>query len=174
MCRTDLWDKTICKLTFDSLMSYLSWYLDVWFLIDFRHLSNYSPLMLSLSRFIFCRTVLALYAPTIGKNGYVPRCVPSLPSVVDPTTATLQSAVMQIANIFGVSHSFVFSEYLVFPENKQWNVYSKLVSLYYRLLFFAVCFCVNGSGLPLAVIALHRMLSKALWMLLNFSQVGKK
>ncbi|XP_023006187.1 protein SCAI homolog [Cucurbita maxima] len=72
-----------------------------------------------LLRFIFCRTVLALYAPTIGKNEYVPRCVPSLPSVVDPTTATLQSAVMQIANIFGVSHSFVFSENLEFPENKQ-------------------------------------------------------
>lgn len=70
-----------------------------------------------LLRFIFCRTVLALYAPTLGKKEYVPRCVPSLPSIIDPTTATSQSVVMKIANILGASRSFVFSENLVLPEN---------------------------------------------------------
>ncbi|XP_022155765.1 protein SCAI [Momordica charantia] len=70
-----------------------------------------------LLRFIFCRTVLALYAPTFNKKEFVPKCVPTLPSFIDPTSATSQSVVMKIANVFGVSQSFIFSKNLVLPES---------------------------------------------------------
>ncbi|KAG6593771.1 Protein SCAI, partial [Cucurbita argyrosperma subsp. sororia] len=70
-----------------------------------------------LLRFIFTRTVLALYAPTFGKKEFVPICVPILPSFFDPTSESVQSVVVKIANIFGVSSSFVFSENLVAPES---------------------------------------------------------
>ncbi|GMH00677.1 hypothetical protein Nepgr_002516 [Nepenthes gracilis] len=61
-------------------------------------------------RFIFCRAVLTLYAPTFKKAEFVPQCMPSFPEFVLPTAAACQSVVMQMASVFGAANSFIFSE----------------------------------------------------------------
>lgn len=66
-----------------------------------------------LLRFIFCRAVLALYAPTQKKPEFIPQCVPSLPESVHPMAAAIQSTVLRIANVFDASSSFIFSEDVV-------------------------------------------------------------
>lgn len=72
-----------------------------------------------LLRFIFCQTVLTLYAPTFNKKEYLPECIPCLPDAVLPITAVSQMAVLQVANIFGASNRFIFSEGIMLPENIQ-------------------------------------------------------
>ncbi|KAF5205183.1 Scai-like protein [Thalictrum thalictroides] len=67
-------------------------------------------------RFIFCRTVIALYAPTFQRSEFLPECLPHLPESVLPATMAPQSAVLQIANIFGVTDQFVFTDKIVLPE----------------------------------------------------------
>ncbi|XP_020528588.1 protein SCAI isoform X1 [Amborella trichopoda] len=59
-------------------------------------------------RFIFCRTVLALYAPC-GKNRYLPECQPNLPASVSPTCATSQSTLHRLASCLGVVDQFSFT-----------------------------------------------------------------
>lgn len=61
-------------------------------------------------RFIFCRTVLALYAPTFNKTEFLPECIPSLPDAFLPTSDTCQRIVLQLADIFGATSKFNFSE----------------------------------------------------------------
>lgn len=63
-----------------------------------------------LLRFIFIRAVLALYAPTFNKKEYLPECSPPLPECVLPMTRSSISAVQQLADIFGASTMFNFSE----------------------------------------------------------------
>ncbi|PWA34535.1 protein SCAI [Artemisia annua] len=63
-----------------------------------------------LLRFIFIRAVLALYAPTFNKKEYLPECSPPLPDCVLPMTCSSISAVQQMADIFGASTMFNFSE----------------------------------------------------------------
>lgn len=63
-----------------------------------------------LLRFIFCQTVLTLHGPTFNKKEYLPQCLPCLPKVVSPETAASQTALIQIASIFGASNRFIFSE----------------------------------------------------------------
>lgn len=63
-----------------------------------------------LLRFIFCRVVLSLYSLTYEKEGFVPECAPCLPDVVLPMAVASQTAVLRIANIFGVANAFIFSE----------------------------------------------------------------
>lgn len=63
-----------------------------------------------LLRFIFCRAVLTLYAPTHKKPDFIPQCLPSLPESMHPTAPAIQSTVTQIANFFDASRSFIFSE----------------------------------------------------------------
>ncbi|OVA02941.1 Protein of unknown function DUF3550/UPF0682 [Macleaya cordata] len=70
-----------------------------------------------LLRFIFCRVVLALYAPTFNKKEFLPDCLPHLPDSVLPTTTASQTAILQIANTFGVSNHFIFSDGITPPEN---------------------------------------------------------
>ena len=70
-----------------------------------------------LYRFLFCRAVLTLHAPTFNKKEFIPKCVPSLPASLLPSTVTCQTIIMQIANIFGATDSFIISEQLVPPEN---------------------------------------------------------
>ncbi|KAM5550958.1 hypothetical protein ABKV19_027352 [Rosa sericea] len=72
-----------------------------------------------LLRFIFCRAVLSLYAPTFNKKEFIPKCVPCLPASFLPTTAACQTVILQVANIFEASSKFIFSEGLVLPENRQ-------------------------------------------------------
>lgn len=66
-----------------------------------------------LFRFLFCRTVLALYAPLSNKKESIPKCMPSLPASLLPTSAPCQTAVLQIANIFGATSRFISFEGLV-------------------------------------------------------------
>ncbi|XP_024022028.1 protein SCAI isoform X1 [Morus notabilis] len=68
-------------------------------------------------RFLFCRAVLALYAPTFNKKEFIPRCMPSLPESLSPSTATCQTVVAQIANVFGATSSFRISEEVALAEN---------------------------------------------------------
>ncbi|PON37329.1 Protein SCAI, partial [Parasponia andersonii] len=68
-------------------------------------------------RFLFCRAVLTLHAPTFDKKEFIPKCVPSLPASLLPSTVTCQTLIMQIANIFGATDSFIFSEHFVLTEN---------------------------------------------------------
>nr|XP_011470551.1 PREDICTED: protein SCAI [Fragaria vesca subsp. vesca] len=70
-------------------------------------------------RFIFCRAVLSLYASTFNKKEFIPKSVPSLPASFLPTTVACQTVILQIANVFGASTKFIFSEGLVLPENRQ-------------------------------------------------------
>uniref|UniRef100_A0A5B6YU59 Protein SCAI n=1 Tax=Davidia involucrata TaxID=16924 RepID=A0A5B6YU59_DAVIN len=71
-----------------------------------------------LLRFIFCRAVLTLYAPTFNKKEFLPECVPCLPEAVLPKTATSQTAILQIASVFGATDSFIFSEGIMLPETR--------------------------------------------------------
>ncbi|CAL5340457.1 protein SCAI [Camellia sinensis] len=70
-----------------------------------------------LLRFIFCRAVLTLYAPTFNKKEFLPECIPCLPEAVLPLAATSQTAILQIANLFGATNSFIFSEGITLPES---------------------------------------------------------
>ncbi|XP_021735545.1 protein SCAI-like [Chenopodium quinoa] len=70
-----------------------------------------------LLRFIFCRAVLALYAPAHEKAEFIPQCLPSLPEYVHPSSPAIQSTILQIANVFDARSSFIFSEDLVPQEN---------------------------------------------------------
>ncbi|WOK98337.1 protein SCAI [Canna indica] len=69
-----------------------------------------------LLRFIFCRAVLALYAPTWHREECLPECLPHLPESVNPDSTVSQHAIMQFANFFGVTNQFVFSEGIASSE----------------------------------------------------------
>ncbi|KAJ0612011.1 putative protein SCAI [Helianthus annuus] len=71
-----------------------------------------------LLRFIFCRTVFALYAPTSGKKEYLPECSPSLPDAFLPTTPSSIATVLQIADIFGAATMFNNRERIVLPDEQ--------------------------------------------------------
>ncbi|KAM6567988.1 hypothetical protein CsatA_027116 [Cannabis sativa] len=68
-------------------------------------------------RFLFCQAVLALHAPTFNKDEFVPKSLPALPPSFLPSTVLCQTLVMQLANIFGATNSFVFSDSVALPEN---------------------------------------------------------
>lgn len=63
-----------------------------------------------LLRFIFCRSIFALYKPTFHQDEFLPACLPNLPDCVNPEAALSESAVLTLANFFGVGRHFVFSE----------------------------------------------------------------
>ncbi|KAL9234320.1 hypothetical protein vseg_009203 [Gypsophila vaccaria] len=63
-----------------------------------------------LLRFVFCRAVMTLYAPTQNKAECIPHCLPRLPETVDPTSSTIQSVVLKIAAVFRAQSNFIFSE----------------------------------------------------------------
>ncbi|KAJ0783678.1 putative protein SCAI [Helianthus annuus] len=71
-----------------------------------------------LLRFIFCRAVFALYAPTSGKKEYLPECSPSLPDAFLPTTPSSIATVLQIADIFGAATMFNNRERIVLPDEQ--------------------------------------------------------
>lgn len=72
-----------------------------------------------LLRFIFCRAVIALYAPSFNKKEFLPTCLPQLPDSVLPMAVASQSLVLQIANLFKVTGQFIFSdEIMLLPENE--------------------------------------------------------
>lgn len=77
-----------------------------------------------LLRFIFCQTVLTLYAPTFNKKEFLPECMPCLPEAVLPLAATSQTAILQIANLFGATNSFIFSEGITLPESNDESMLS--------------------------------------------------
>ncbi|XP_009373847.2 protein SCAI isoform X1 [Pyrus x bretschneideri] len=72
-----------------------------------------------LLRFIFCRAVLSLFAPTFDKKEFIPKCTPCLPVSVSPMSTACQTVILQTANIFGATNKFIFSEGLELPENRQ-------------------------------------------------------
>ncbi|TQD95086.1 hypothetical protein C1H46_019292 [Malus baccata] len=72
-----------------------------------------------LLRFIFCRAVLSLFAPTFNKKEFIPKCTPCLPVSVSPMSTACQTVILQTANIFGATSKFIFSEGLELPENRQ-------------------------------------------------------
>lgn len=63
-----------------------------------------------LLRFVFCRSVLALYNLTFHQEEFLPSCLPDLPVCLRPESALSESVVLALANFFGVSGHFVFSE----------------------------------------------------------------
>ncbi|XP_057499898.1 uncharacterized protein LOC130784068 [Actinidia eriantha] len=69
-------------------------------------------------RFIFCLAVLTLYAPTFDKKEFLPECIPCLPEAVLPTAETSQTAVLQIADVFGATNRFIFSEGITLPKSR--------------------------------------------------------
>lgn len=73
-----------------------------------------------LLRFIFCRAVLGLYTRTSKKIEFLPECVPSLPDTFLPTSATCQTTILQLADIFGATNRFINSdsELVVLPESR--------------------------------------------------------
>ncbi|CAK7341739.1 unnamed protein product [Dovyalis caffra] len=70
-------------------------------------------------RFIFCRAVLTLFAPSFGKKEFHPECLPSLPAPLQPNATGCHTLVLQMANIFGATKKFIFSEGVVLPECTQ-------------------------------------------------------
>ncbi|KAL5549668.1 hypothetical protein UlMin_004899 [Ulmus minor] len=70
-------------------------------------------------RFLFCRVVLTLYAPTFNKNEFIPKCVPEFPASFLATRTTCQATVLQVAQVFGATGSFIFSEELALAKDKQ-------------------------------------------------------
>ncbi|XP_031276077.1 protein SCAI-like [Pistacia vera] len=72
-----------------------------------------------LLRFIFCWTVLTLYAPTFEKKKFQPECMPCLPESVLPMSKISQTVVLQMANIFGATNKFIFLEGIVLPESRE-------------------------------------------------------
>ncbi|KAI5442526.1 hypothetical protein KIW84_011540, partial [Lathyrus oleraceus] len=74
-----------------------------------------------LLRFIFCQTVLTLYAPVYNKNEFLPTCVPSLPKPVLSPSYSYQSVILHLASIFSATKYFIFSED-VSPETVSTNV----------------------------------------------------
>ncbi|XP_068650897.1 uncharacterized protein [Aristolochia californica] len=73
-----------------------------------------------LLRFLFCRAVLALYAPTSGKSEFLPECIPLLPNSLLPSSEISQSAIWQLANVFSGTNHFVFSV----EESQKWGTRS--------------------------------------------------
>ncbi|KAI3683122.1 hypothetical protein L1987_83622 [Smallanthus sonchifolius] len=71
-----------------------------------------------LLRFIFCRAVFALYAPTSGKKEYLPECSPSLPDTFLPTSPSSIATVLQIADIFGAATMFNIRERIILPDEQ--------------------------------------------------------
>ncbi|KAL1546570.1 protein SCAI isoform X1 [Salvia divinorum] len=63
-----------------------------------------------LLRFIFCRAVLSIFAPSMDKIECLPECMPCLPEVMSPMGSACQELVLEVANLFGVTNRFVFSE----------------------------------------------------------------
>ncbi|KAH9621807.1 hypothetical protein KSS87_021133 [Heliosperma pusillum] len=74
-----------------------------------------------LLRFVFCRAVLTLYAPTHNKAEFIPQCLPRLPDTVDPISPMVQSVVLQIANVFSAANNFIFLENVVQPHKSSHN-----------------------------------------------------
>uniref|UniRef100_A0A7N0TIP3 Protein SCAI n=1 Tax=Kalanchoe fedtschenkoi TaxID=63787 RepID=A0A7N0TIP3_KALFE len=63
-----------------------------------------------LLRFIFCRAVLTLYAPTFSKKEYLPDCLPCLPDSHLPGSTTCQTVVFRLSSLFSAANNFVFSD----------------------------------------------------------------
>ncbi|KAK1413397.1 hypothetical protein QVD17_35170 [Tagetes erecta] len=71
-----------------------------------------------LLRFIFCRAVFALYAPTSGKKEYLPECSPSLPDAFLPTTPSSIATVLQIADVFDAATMFNIRDRIIPPDEQ--------------------------------------------------------
>lgn len=70
-----------------------------------------------LLRFLFCRAVLTLFAPSSGKKEFHPECMPSLPTSLQPNASACQTVVLQMATVFGAKKKFIFSEGIVLPAH---------------------------------------------------------
>ncbi|KAL6557403.1 hypothetical protein OROMI_017753 [Orobanche minor] len=70
-----------------------------------------------LLRFVFCRAILSLYSLSFDKIEYLPECVPCLPDVMSPMSSTCQAVVLQLADLFGVTNRFLFSEDLMLSDD---------------------------------------------------------
>lgn len=75
----------------------------------------------TLCRFIFCQTVLSLYAPVSNKKEFLPTCVPSLPKPVLSPSYSYHTVILHLADIFGATKYFSFSDD-VLPENMHTDV----------------------------------------------------
>ncbi|XP_010485701.1 PREDICTED: protein SCAI [Camelina sativa] len=70
-----------------------------------------------LLRFIFCRAVLALYTPISNNKQNQPECFPSLPESLAPTAPAVQTAVLQMANVFGATSKFTLPQDITMLES---------------------------------------------------------
>ncbi|KAL1540040.1 protein SCAI isoform X2 [Salvia divinorum] len=69
-----------------------------------------------LLRFIFCRAVLSIFSPSFNKIECLPECMPCLPEVMSPMSSACQEVIFELANLFGVTNRFVFSNGAVLPH----------------------------------------------------------
>ncbi|KAG6750872.1 hypothetical protein POTOM_045387 [Populus tomentosa] len=93
------------------------------------------------ARFLFCRAVLTLFAPSSGKKEFHPECMPSLPTSLQPNASACQTVVLQMANVFGATKKFIFSEGTVLPAHSDEEMASSSVldlSLRMLLLLFFI------------------------------------
>uniref|UniRef100_A0A1J3DIX6 Protein SCAI n=1 Tax=Noccaea caerulescens TaxID=107243 RepID=A0A1J3DIX6_NOCCA len=63
-----------------------------------------------LLRFIFCRAVLGLYTAILNNKQNQPECFPSLPESLAPTAPAVQTAVLQVAIVFGATSKFTLPQ----------------------------------------------------------------
>ncbi|XP_010512066.1 PREDICTED: protein SCAI [Camelina sativa] len=70
-----------------------------------------------LLRFIFCRAVLALYTPISNNKQNQPECFPSLPESLAPTAPAVQTAVLQMASVFGATSKFTLPQDITMLES---------------------------------------------------------
>uniref|UniRef100_A0A1J3EVW4 Protein SCAI n=1 Tax=Noccaea caerulescens TaxID=107243 RepID=A0A1J3EVW4_NOCCA len=63
-----------------------------------------------LLRFIFCRAVLGLYTAILNNKQNQPECFPSLPESLAPTAPAVQTAVLQMAIVFGATSKFTLPQ----------------------------------------------------------------
>lgn len=61
-------------------------------------------------RFIFCRSVLSMFCSSEDDNQYLPVCIPHLPGSLSPTSAMVQTNILQLATTLRVTRHFHFAD----------------------------------------------------------------
>ncbi|KAL0905333.1 hypothetical protein M5K25_023745 [Dendrobium thyrsiflorum] len=90
-------------------------------------------------RFVFCRSVLALYNLTFHQEEFLPSCLPDLPDCLHPESALSESVVLALANFFGVNGHFIFSKGTKVPELMADHRHLVSISCMNRLQIFMSC-----------------------------------
>lgn len=71
----------------------------------------------SISRFIFCRSVLYFFCSPEDNEQCLPTCLPSLPGSVSPESDVVRAAVLRLAKHLRVADCFHFDDKWLEPKN---------------------------------------------------------